>query len=204
MRREALRYGVAVERSKSRITSSQQDQASAQHGRVRLQCVRMVPTEAWTEGGRDRETVFGSERELVAQFVAALVADGAPWGYLRVTSEFFYGRGRVDVLGACEKKRVIAFEAKLTRWREALHQAYRNTCLAHRSYVVLPAHVAARALSSQREFQKLGVGLCTLIDGRVVILLDVPPTDPIQPWLALLAAESVSVSTRGPGADGRS
>lgn len=158
-----------------------------------VECWRMVSTERWTEGGGVREADFGSERELVAQFVEALVADGAPWGYLRVTSEFFYGRGRVDVVGACEEKKVIAFEAKLTRWREALHQAYRNTCLAHRSYVVLPASVAARALSSKPEFQKLGVGLCTLIDGRVVILLDVPSSDPIQPWLALLAAESASV-----------
>ena len=158
-----------------------------------VECRGMVSTERWTEGGGVREADFGSERELVAQLVEALVADGAPWGYLRVTSEFFYGRGRVDVVGACEEKKVIAFEAKLTRWREALHQAYRNTCLAHRSYVVLPASVAARALSSKPEFQKLGVGLCTLIDGRVVILLDVPSSDPIQPWLALLAAESASV-----------
>ena len=88
-----------------------------------VECWRMVSTERWTEGGGVREADFGSERELVAQFVEALVADGAPWGYLRVTSEFFYGRGRVDVVGACEEKKVIAFEAKLTRWREALHQA---------------------------------------------------------------------------------
>ena len=158
-----------------------------------LKCRAMTSTERRTEGDGVRRVNFGSERELVAQFVDALVADGTPWGCVRVTSEFFYGRGRVDVVGACEGKEVIAFEAKLTRWKEALHQAYRNTCLAHRSYVVLPESVAARALNSQPEFQKLGVGLCTLIDGRIVILLDVPSSDPIQPWLALLAAESASV-----------
>src|SRR2546427_5324293 len=40
----------------------------------------------------------------------------------------------------------ISFEAKLKDWRYALDQAYRNTCFAHKSYVVVPEATALTAL----------------------------------------------------------
>ena len=46
---------------------------------------------------------------------------------------------------------LMAFEAKLKDWRYGLDQAYRNTCFAHKSYVVVPE---ATALPTNRELAK--------------------------------------------------
>jgi len=86
------------------------------------------------------------ERELVDDLCFA-ISSGVPWGTLKLAREFGYGRGRADLIAVDPYGRVIAFEAKIAAWREALHQAYRNTCFADYSYVVLPkksARTAAR------------------------------------------------------------
>lgn len=64
---------------------------------------------------------------------------------------------------------IIAFEAKLEKWREALHQAYRNSCFAHYSYIVVPEIVAEKAIQYEIEFAQRSVGVCDLSNGRIVI-----------------------------------
>jgi hypothetical protein len=51
--------------------------------------------------------------------------------------------------------RVLAFEAKLKDWREALHQAYRNSCFANGTYVVLPKSAAELAHHTAQSFKAL-------------------------------------------------
>jgi hypothetical protein len=78
---------------------------------------------------------------------------------------------------------LIAFEAKVERWRKALHQAYRNRCFANLSYVLLPPETARKAQRYAIEFSRRGVGLCSVDIDTIVILHDATHTEPIQPWL---------------------
>jgi hypothetical protein len=129
---------------------------------------------------------YRSERQLVRDFVRSLAK--SPWGPLTVAREFDYQRGRADVVGVCDAGLVVAFEAKLTRWRRALQQAYRNTCFAHRSYVVLPWATAQVAQKYSAEFEKRRVGLCTVHSGQLLVLHEARNATPLQPWLAAAAS----------------
>ena len=137
-------------------------------------------------GGRrlsDASVTFSTEQKLVDTFVGLLETNQTPWGKVRFVREFDYSRGRTDIVAAVNADAVIAIEAKLEDWKYALHQAYRNTCFAHRSYVLLPKATALAALGSVAEFERRRVGLC-YIDGRdLVVLHDSPYTFPLEPWL---------------------
>ena len=56
-------------------------------------------------------------------------------------------------------ERVVAVEAKLVKWQEALAQATRNALFADYSYVVLDKSKANGALHNASEFRKMGIGL---------------------------------------------
>ena len=107
---------------------------------------------------------------------------------MQVAREFFYHRGRTDVVALTSTGRILAFEAKLKDWREALHQAYRNSCFAHGSYVVLPGPAATLAHRYSAEFESRHVGLCLVSRNRLEVLHEAKPLSPLQPWLSSLAA----------------
>jgi hypothetical protein len=113
--------------------------------------------------------MFDSEGALVDKFLTCL-RTVSPWGKVMAGVEFFYQRGRTDVVAVDDDGRVIAFEAKLLKWREALQQAYRNTCFAHRSYVVLPRHTAMLAHRYSAEFALRGIGICYIWQEGVIVL----------------------------------
>src|SRR6266853_5633998 len=112
--------------------------------------------------------IVQTEKMLVDSFVDIIEANVTHWGNLRVACEFFYSRGRTDVVALSDGNTLIAFEAKLKDWKTALHQAYRNTCFAHSSYVLLPKDTALNAMRYLGEFVSRGVGLC-YIDGADLI-----------------------------------
>ena len=145
------------------------------------------------------------EQDLVSTLLGQLQAPTAPWDFTRVGTEFDYRRGRADVVAVSPSGLVVAFEAKLDRWKVALWQAYRNTCFAHRSYVVLPAQRAQLAQQNRAEFERLGVGLCSVEHDRVVVLVESNEFAPVQPWLTEQAAESTSrgILRAGPAAVAR-
>lgn len=130
-----------------------------------------------------RTEPFPSEAVLVDMLCDVLGSSSMPWGPLDLTREFGYMRGRTDVV-AVSGRVVIAFEAKLTRWRDALHQAYRNRCFAHQSYVVLPEDKVRVAVENRLEFARRGIGLCGITDGEVVVHVPACHEDPVQPWLS--------------------
>lgn len=141
---------------------------------------------------------YPTEQHLVDSFVEHLHEQQTPWGPLTIALEFFYQRGRVDVIARTADGDVVAFEAKLTRWRDALQQAYRNTCFAHRSYVVLPPETAAVARQYEADFARRRVGLCYIAGDQLVVVYHPPRADPLQPWLAAEAALHVAGATSGP------
>jgi hypothetical protein len=62
---------------------------------------------------------------------------------------------------------VVAIEVKVGDWRRAASQAIRNSIFAHRSFVALPKHVAARARSEEL-FREYGIGILAVEDGGEV------------------------------------
>jgi hypothetical protein len=127
---------------------------------------------------------FPSEKKLVDCLLSLLETKATQWGAVHVAPEFFYSRGRTDVVAVDEGETLIAFEAKLKDWKTALHQAYRNTCFAHTSYVVLPKEAALIAFRFVGEFEKRGVGLCYIDDSNLVVLHESLHNQPLEPWLA--------------------
>jgi len=135
---------------------------------------------------------YDSERSLVDQFVGCLTAAFAPWGAVQVSREFDYNRGRTDIVALTPNGEVLAFEAKLTRWKQALDQAYRNRCFAHHSFVLFPKETALSAYRHEAEFIRRGVGICYLENDSIVILLNPQPSEPLQPWLTEIASARAS------------
>jgi len=118
---------------------------------------------------------FANEKLLVDRLLSLLQSQATFCGPVHVTPEFFYSRGRTDVVAVDQDATLFAFEAKLTDWKTALHQAYRNTCFAHSSYVVLPKKTALAAVK---------FGLCYVDESALVVLRASSHTEPIEPWLA--------------------
>ncbi|WHX48983.1 hypothetical protein QNH46_23535 [Paenibacillus woosongensis] len=127
--------------------------------------------------------MFQDEKALVLQFVDQLKTTDSPWGEVKYGTEFDYQRGRTDIIVVSPEGKVIAIEAKLTKWKTALQQAYRNQCFADLSYVLLPETEINNASRYSLEFRKRGVGLCYLADGGINIAQDAYETEPLQPWL---------------------
>lgn len=65
---------------------------------------------------------------------------------------------------------LLAVEAKLIRWRQALSQALLYRRYADESYVALPRPVAAQAFEHVSEFREAGVGLISIRDGFVEVM----------------------------------
>ena len=116
-------------------------------------------------------------------------------GATGIVREFTYETGRTDVVTVSSNGDVLAFEAKLTKWRDALHQAYRNTRFAHQSFVVVPTEIATRASRFAAEFERRGVGLCAVQDGRIVIVHAAARTEPLQPWLSAIASDAARTAS---------
>jgi hypothetical protein len=135
----------------------------------------------------DTDPVHRFESGFVQRVIAALFSDNARWPLTGYVREFNYGSGRTDLVAATDRGRVLAFEAKLTRWRGALRQAYRNRAFAHASYVVLPQPSAAKALVFREEFERYGIGLCTVEMGRARVLIAARETQPLLLWLSARA-----------------
>jgi hypothetical protein len=72
---------------------------------------------------------------------------------------------------------VVAIEAKLVRWREALDQATAYRAYADASYVALPEASFARALGAQDCFLSAGVGLISVSPSGVRILVRAPRSE---------------------------
>jgi hypothetical protein len=131
---------------------------------------------------------FSDEAALLCCFSTQLMR-AADFDVLFASSEFYYTAGRVDLVAQSKQGDIFAFEAKLTKWRLALDQAYRNSSFAHYSYVVLPADSANAALRYTAEFELRGVGLCVVSDELLDVKIAAPRRDPLMPWLTAAALD---------------
>lgn len=136
----------------------------------------------------DPEKPFRYEFDLVAAFAGALGAEGSK-NILAFCKEFDYLSGRTDLVGVCKKDMVHAYEAKLTDWKRALHQARRNTCFAHFSYVVMPK-IGRIDPKKRLEFEKCGVGLIVVGSTRPRVAIRAQKQEPFMPWLTNTAKKA--------------
>jgi len=65
--------------------------------------------------------------------------------------------------------RLVAIEAKLTKWRDALKQAKEYRRYADEAYVLLPAGFANRARRAEDEFRDAGVGLWIIAGQKLTL-----------------------------------
>ncbi len=136
--------------------------------------------------------MYNLEKDLLQDFMSCLpYSPFSAFGPLKLAKEFNYNRGKVDVIALTGNKDIIAFEAKLEKWRAALHQAYRNTCFANYSYIIVPENIAKRAMKHFSDFDDRAVGLCYISEGKLVVAHEAARSEPIQPWLSNRATETL-------------
>ncbi len=133
------------------------------------------------------ESYYLTERSLVNDLSFVVKEKGSPVPCRKIIHEFDYSSGRTDLLGLGQQDEVHAFETKLSKWREALHQARRNACFAHYCYVALPIKAASTALKFEREFIKHGIGLVVLGMRQAELAIKPRRNDPLLPWLTKAA-----------------
>ncbi len=147
--------------------------------------------------------MYTSEQSLISDFIGFLGSPDEPWGVSGYACEFDYTSGRTDVIATDGGGEVLAFEAKLESWRGALIQAHRNRCFAHRSYVVLPAATAYRAMRFEAEFRRRGVGICLVSRSGLVELIPSHTDAPCLEWLRERALGVVQDSMKEVQSDDR-
>lgn len=134
---------------------------------------------------------FSNEKSMVDSFVTLMSTKETPWGAVQVATEFYYQRGRTDIVAQAADDSVIAVEAKLKNWRAALQQAFRNRCFADVSYVLLPKNVAEQAHRYSGEFDRRKVGICYLESSGIVVLHSPQRCLPFEPWLSIRAKQHI-------------
>lgn len=132
---------------------------------------------------------FATEADFVVGFVGKLAKGRTAFGRVQITTEWDHRAGIVDVLARNQRNGLVAFEAKLDNWKRAFHQAYRSTAYANKSYVIVPEHVANRAMRDREEFQLRGVGLCSFDGLAVQVLIEATEQDALLRWLRERAHE---------------
>lgn len=126
---------------------------------------------------------FATEACFVDKFIGKLAKGRTKFGRVQITTEWDHRAGFVDVLARSRRKGLFAFEAKLDNWKRAFHQAYRSTAYANRSYVIVPEHVANRAMRDRAEFELRGVGLCSFDGSAVQVLIEAVEQEALLRWL---------------------
>lgn len=148
-----------------------------------------------------KKGVFAEEAGLVTSFFSFLLDGRTPWTSQSAVREFDYRSGRTDVLVLSPGNELIAFEAKLSNWRKALHQAWRNLSFSNRVYVVLPRDRAMAALTHRNEFEELGVGLCLVDRSGVELVIESYHQKPVILWLHNKARETLTANGGGSDRD---
>ena len=130
---------------------------------------------------------FLTESSLVEELLKMVTFRGALVKCEAVTLEFGFDSGRTDLLGITLESDLHAFEAKLSKWKSALHQAFKNSSFAHYVYVVMPERTSKAAIRAKLEFEKRGVGLIILGGKSPKIEIKPRRFDPLLPWITRTA-----------------
>lgn len=141
--------------------------------------------------------MYDYESELVEAFTTILDNSNNDFLIQDYAQEFDYRNGRADIIGKTKENEVILFEAKLSKWKDAMHQAYRGSSFSHFSYVLIPKSIVQNALKHTEEFTRRGIGLCSIEQGNVIIEIPATRKNPLQPWLTSGAIKFLEVDKDG-------
>jgi hypothetical protein len=151
-----------------------------------------MPTKGSQQFAASEDACYLTEDSLAQDLTAIVSSHESPVRCSETASEFDYSSGRADLVGRDSRDCIHAFEAKLSRWRDALEQARRNTCFAHYCYVAIPSRAAAPALKAREQFHRYGVGLVLLTGQSAKLAIRPRRNNPLLPWLTKLARAFVS------------
>lgn len=112
----------------------------------------------------------------------------------RPSGEFALRRGAIP-----SRCHVVAIEAKLRRWREALAQAAKYRTFANQSYVALPATLVDRNSGLTEACQDSGVGIIAVGGKSASVALEAPTHQTRSPDWVWLLSRTVGVG-KGSGA----
>ena len=130
-------------------------------------------------------------RSLVTHFIKLL-----PYSYfsengiINFMTEFNYSGGRTDIV-LLKNNKVYSFEAKISNWRKALDQAYKNTRYSHYSYILMPEEKFELIQKNISEFTIRSVGICYIKNEQIICPLFAQKKNPIFPWLEEYAKENI-------------
>ena len=84
--------------------------------------------------------------------------------------------GRVALCTPKSSARIIAIEAKLTKWKDALEQAVAYQLYADETYVLLPEKENFPTTKAEDKFRRVGVGLWFASTKRIVPVFPAAPS----------------------------
>lgn len=93
--------------------------------------------------------------------------------------------------------RIVAIEAKLTRWRVAVAQAASYRTFANQSYIAMPAELFGRQPAIELECRRANVGaLAVRADGQIDLFVEAPDFVPHSPERVRVLSSLVGVAQR--------
>ena len=96
--------------------------------------------------------------------------------------------------------RIIAVEAKLSRWKDALNQAKHYQTFANESYIAMPAQVIGRNATALAACADVGIGVIAVDALEASILLRATRHHPVSPeWVRLICNSVGFLKTRRTG-----
>lgn len=90
--------------------------------------------------------------------------------------------------------RVVAVEAKLYRWREALSQAEAYFSFANESYIAMPSHAVRRNINALDACAVAGVGIIAVDDSGASLLLNGERREPCSAEWVRLVSNAVGIN----------
>jgi len=153
-----------------------------------------VETKSLRANLSEKKTGYINESTMVDDLSALVVRNQSPVRCRQISHEFDYSSGRTDLVGLGSRKSVHAFEAKLTKWRDALHQARRNTVFAHYCYVALPTQAAMLAIKAKEDFLRFGIGLVIVSKREAKLAIKPRRNKPLFPWMTKTARTQLAKS----------
>jgi hypothetical protein len=89
--------------------------------------------------------------------------------------------------------RIVAVEAKLSRWRSAIAQAREYFGFANESYIAMPADALRTNVTALDACAKAGVGVIVVDGSGAMVLLEAEKTQPRSPAWVRLVSNTVGI-----------
>lgn len=145
---------------------------------------------------------FSSENELLdttiqTGFLDTLIEEDAIENYIALEPKGLFGIPDVVVINVkngngTSKKKTIAFELKLSKWKRALVQAFKYRAFADLSYVLIDEGHSKPAINNIESFRKANIGLLSIdVQGNVKSYFEPTPEEPYSEYYESIVLEKV-------------